>query len=109
MPFHSATRLVVITEKLNEPAILALIDAQGASGYSVFNGGGKSGHGDHPVHRASVADGFAIVKIEAIVGERAVAETLAEQITEQVFTHQSGIVYLDRVEILRKEKFDRAQ
>ena len=105
MTFRDATRLTVITETLNEPTILKMIEAHGATGYSVFNGGGKGTHGVHPPHRASVADGFAIVKIEAVVTERDQAEAIAREITETVFEHHAGIVYLDRVEILRKTKF----
>ena len=109
MTFHKATRLTVVAETLNKAAIIKLIEEHGAAGYSVFNGGGQGAHGYHPSHRASVADGFSIVKIEMITSDRAMAEHLAEQITEQVFVHHAGIVYLDEVDVLRKEKFEGAE
>lgn len=105
MAFAQATRVTITVEQLNETAVVKLVEDFGATGYSVFNGGGKGAHGLHPVHRASVADGFAIVKVEAIMADRAQAEALAEEITQRILAHHAGIIYLDVVEVLRQEKF----
>lgn len=102
---HNATRITIIAEKLIQDGICDIVEAAGATGYSFFEGGGKGQHGLHPTHRPSVVGDFAIVKIEAVVGDRETADQIAEQITEQYFGNYSGIIYLERVEILRPGKF----
>lgn len=107
MAFYEATRVTITVEQLNETAVVKLVEQFGATGYSVFEGGGKGAHGLHPAHRALVADGFAIVKVEAIMADRAQAEALAEEITKRILTHHAGIIYLDVVDVLRQGKFGR--
>ena len=102
---HRATRISVIAEKLIQDGIVRIIEAAGATGYSFFDGAGKGQRGLHPAHRPSVVDGFSIVKIEAVVSDRRLAERIAEQVAEAFFETYSGVVYLDDVEVLRPEKF----
>ena len=105
MKTHKATRISIVAEKLIEDGITRILEDAGATGYSVFEGGGKGSHGPHPLHRPAIVNDFAIIKIEAILGSRTAAEAIAEAVTERYFGKYSGIIYLDEVEILRPEKF----
>ena len=58
-------------------------------------------HGNRP----NIINGFSILKIEFVVLNRDIALAVAEEIEKTCFDNYSGIVYLSRVEILRKERF----
>lgn len=105
MKTFKATRISIIAEKLIQDGITRILEEAGATGYSLFEGGGKGQHHAHPIHRPSIVDAFAIVKIEAIVADRRVAENIAEKISAEYFRDQSGVIYLHEVDILRPEKF----
>lgn len=105
MMTHKATRISIIAEKIIHDGITRILDQAGATGYSFFEGAGKGGHGQHPVHRPSIVDGFAIVKTEAIVSSRAKADQIAEEIAKTYLAEYSGIIYMEEVEVLRPEKF----
>ena len=62
-------------------------------------------HGEHGLGRLSLVNAFSLVKIEVIVSSRDVAEAIAERVADLYFQDYSGIVYIDDVEILRREKF----
>ncbi|MEM1117347.1 MAG: hypothetical protein AAF845_07690 [Bacteroidota bacterium] len=100
-----ATRLSIVTEKLNEPEIERIVVRAGATGYTVFDGSGKGSHGAKTRDRASVVRAFSLVKIEVIVAERAIADAIVDEVSATYFGDFSGIVYLDEVEIVRREKF----
>lgn len=102
---HKAAKVVIVTEKLIEEKIEKIIIDAGATGYTVLNGSGKGAHGVRTRDRPSVIADFALVRIEVIVGERAIAERIAEEVSEGFFQNYSGIIYLDEVEVLRREKF----
>lgn len=102
---HKATRVSITAEKLIQDGITGIIEAEGASGYSIFEGGGKGQHQPHARQRTPIVDEFAIVKIEVIVADRSIAEAIAEKVAHTFFAEYSGIVYLDNVEILRPAKF----
>ena len=102
---HKATRIAIIAEKLLQENITRIVEDAGATGYSVYDGGGKGAHGAYPFHRPAVADGFAIVKIEVVVSDRAVAMDIAEKVTTTYFETYSGIIYLDEIEVFRPAKF----
>lgn len=105
MKTFKATRISIIAEKLIQDGITRILEQAGATGYSLFEGGGKGEHGLHPLRRPSIVEEFAIVKIEAIIANREVAEKIAEQITTAYFGTHSGVIYLHDVEVLRPEKF----
>jgi hypothetical protein len=44
-------------------------------------------------------------RIEVIVTDRSAAERIAETVAMRYFKDQSGVVYIDEVEILRPDKF----
>jgi len=102
---HQASRVTITAEKLIQDGLTEIIEAEGALGYSVFEGGGKGQHGLHGLLRSPIVDEFAIIKIEVVVTDRAVAEAIAEKVTKAFFADHSGIVYIDNVEILRPTKF----
>jgi hypothetical protein len=105
MKTHQATRISIVAEKLIQDGVVRILEDAGASGYSVFDGGGKGGHGPHPVHRPSIVGEFAIVKIETIVSSRDTAEAIAEQVAAAYFGDHSGVIYLSTVDVLRPDKF----
>ncbi len=105
---HKATEVTIVAEKVIQEQIVEIIERAGATGYTILEGSGKGQHARRTHERPSVAgDAFDIVKIEAILGDRAAAEQVADEVANTLFTHYSGIVYLEEVEILRRARFWR--
>lgn len=102
---HKATKVVIITEKLILEQVAAVIEAMGASGYTVVAAGGKGSRGVRSASRAAVVDEFSNIKIEAITADHETAERIAEAVAERFFGDYSGITYLEEVLILRPHKF----
>jgi len=100
---HRAKKVSIVTEKLNERQIETIVEEAGATGYTVFEGSGKGSHGVKG--RRTLVNDFTLVKIEVIVSSREIAERIAEQVAERYFENYAGIVYIDDVEVLRREKF----
>lgn len=100
----NATRLVIVTEKLLLKQITALIDAAGATGYTVTATGGK---GSRNVRSSgpSVSDAFANVKIEVITTNVDTARRIADEVARRFFDNYSGITWFDEVEVHRVQKF----
>lgn len=104
--FHKATKIVLIVEQLIRDKVCAIVEAEGAKGYTVIDCSGKGAHGLHAGgERPSVVQAFALSRIEVIVRDRAAAERIAETVASRYLSQQSGIVYIDEVEVLRPEKF----
>lgn len=103
--FHKATKIILVVERLLRDKVIAIVEAQGAKGYTVTEGAGKGEHGLHGSDRPGIAPGFNIVRIEVIVSSRAAAEAIARTVAERYFTEYPGIVYMNEVEVLRPEKF----
>jgi nitrogen regulatory protein PII len=102
---HEATRVTIIAERLLESRITDIINKAGASGYTLLDGSGKGQHGRHLSKGATVINSFSILKIEFVVLDRDIALAVADEIEKTCFDNYSGIVYLSRVEILRKNRF----
>ena len=102
---HTATRVTVIAERLLESRITDIINAAGASGYTILDGSGKGQHGRHLSKGPAVISGFSILKIELVVLNRETALDIASEIEKTCFDNYPGIVYLTSVEILRKDRF----
>lgn len=100
-----ATKITIVSERVIQDKIIAVVEAAGATGYTVIEGGGKGSHGLRSTDRPSVVKALAIVKIEVVVNERETAEKIADAVNEKYFKDYSGIVYLEGVEILRPKKF----
>lgn len=102
---HKAMKVVIVTEKILVEQIAAVIEAAGASGYTLSPAGGKGSRGIRSTGRASVIDEFSNVKFEVITTRRETAERIADEVAERFFSDYSGIVHFEEVEILRPEKF----
>lgn len=103
--FHKATKIVLVVETFLREKVTAIVEAEGATGYTVIDCAGKGSHGLHGGDRPSVVRGFALSRLEVIVANRAAAERIAETVAERYFQEYSGIVYIDDVEVLRPAKF----
>ena len=107
MTFHKAKKVVIIAEKILSQKICDIIDSSGARGYTVVPAGGKGTHHRHfTSERASVVDDFSTVRIEVVVGNSSIAETIGNKVVDECFDKYSGIVYLEDVEIIRPSKFN---
>lgn len=104
---HRARKVVIITEKVIMEGVVRIIEASGATGYTVVAAGGKGSRNIRTQDRPSVVDAFANVMIEVITGSDEVADAIAHQVADTYFENYSGIIYLEEVEILRPRKFDR--
>jgi len=100
-----ATKLVLIVERLLQPVVERLLTEARVSGWSIFPGGGHGSHGSHRTEAAHVVREFALIKIEAVVRDRATAEVIAERLVADYLGDQPGIVWLEQVEVLRASKF----
>lgn len=105
MTHHTATKVVIITEKLILPKVIRLIEAGGGRGYTITPAGGKGSRGVRSTHRAAVVDEFSNVKIEVITASLEAANRIADEVAEQFFDNYSGITYLEEVKILRPHRF----
>jgi nitrogen regulatory protein PII len=104
--FHPATKLIVITENFILKEVCAILEACGATGYTLVPAGGKGLHHFHATsNTASVVDDFANVKIEVVCRDRARAEQMAGRILKECFQDYPGIMYLEQVEVMRPEHF----
>ena len=102
---YKAMKVVIITEKVIQDSVTALIEEKGASGYTIVAAGGKGSRGVRSPSRAMVAERFSNIKIEVIVNARDMAEAISEAVADKFFQHYSGITYLEEVEIQRPHKF----
>ena len=102
---HMATKIVIITEKLILEKVKRVIEAAGATGYTIVAAGGKGSRGVRASGRAAVVDAFTNVKVEVITANREAAVNIADEVAARFFEDYSGITYLENVEILRPDKF----
>ena len=106
MTLHRAEKVVIITEKMIANGVCEILEACGATGYTIVAAGGKGSRNVRSTSdRASVIDEFANVKIEVIVNEIAMAEAIMNQVASKYFENYSGITYIEDVQILRPGKF----
>ena len=101
---HKAKKIVIITEKLIAEKVTNIIEACGATGYTITPAGGKGSRGVRS-DRASVTDAYVNVKIQVITASEAMAKEIADKVAEKYFDNYSGIIYMEDVEILRLQKF----
>ncbi|MDQ0257821.1 nitrogen regulatory protein PII [Evansella vedderi] len=107
MTLHKAEKVVIITEKLILKGVCEIIEACGATGYTIVAAGGKGSRNVRSTSdRALVIEDFANVKIEVIVKYKTMAKNIMEQVAGKYFENYSGITYVEDVEILRPKKFN---
>lgn len=104
--FQPAHSITLVTEHFIADHVCRVIDECGGKGYTLVPVGGKGTHGHHPMSdRATVVEGFDTVKIEVVVGDRAVVEEIARRVSDECFVDKPGIMYVQQVEVLRPERF----
>ena len=107
MTLHKAKKVIIITEKMISKGVFEILEACGATGYTVMDVGGKGSRNVRSTSdRASVIDNFSNVKIEVIVNDKSMAEKIMEQVANKYFSNYPGITYVEDVEILRPNKFE---
>lgn len=100
-----ASKLVIVTEKLLLPKIARIIDAAGATGYTVVAAGGQGSRNVRSSGQPTVGDTFANIKIEVLTPTREMAIQISDKVSEKFFEDYSGIAYLCGVEVLHAHKF----
>ena len=102
---HTATKLVIITERSVLDGVAALLEEGGATGYTYVDAGGKGSRGKRQTRNAGLSGVMANVKIEVVVSDHDMAERILNSVAERYFQNYSGIAYVEPVEILRPHKF----
>ena len=97
---QQATKLVIITEKVLLKEVVKIIDAAGATGYTVMAAGGKGSRNTRSSGQPAVSDTFTNVKLEVLTASEDVARAIADKIAKKYFDNFSGIAYIDTVEVL---------
>ena len=106
MTLHKAEKVIIITERIITKGVCDIIEACGATGYTIIAAGGKGSRNTRSTsERASVVEDFENAKIEVIVNKRAMAEDIMDKVATKYFENYSGITYMEYVEILRPSKF----
>lgn len=100
-----AIKLVIVTEKLLLKKIGKIIDAAGATGYTVVDAGGKGSRNVRSSGQPSVSGTYSNIKIEVLTDTRKMAEKISDEISVKYFSNYSGIVYLCNAEVLSAHQF----
>ncbi|WP_024546399.1 P-II family nitrogen regulator [Picosynechococcus sp. NKBG15041c] len=102
---QQASKLVIVTEKLLLKKIIKIIDAAGASGYTVVAAGGRGSRNVRSSGQPNVSEDYSNIKIEVLTANRELAQQISDQISVQFFNDYSGIIYLCNAEVLSAHKF----
>jgi len=95
-----AIRLVIVTEKLLFNHLVRIIDASGASGYTITVADGRGSRGESSSKRPTISDNYEKIKVEVITTDEDVARAIADEVSEKYFDNFSGLIFIDRVEVL---------
>ena len=95
-----AKKLVIITEKLLLKQVAKIIDASGASGYTVVETGGKGSRNMRSSGQPSVSDTTSNIKFEVLTDTYDMAVAISDQVAAQFFTDYAGIIYICDTEVL---------
>jgi hypothetical protein len=102
---QQASKLVIVTEKLLLKDIAKIIEAAGATGYTVVAAGGKGSRNVRSSGQPAVSDTYSNVKIEVLTASRDVALKISDEVASRFFDNYSGITYIHEAEVLRAHKF----
>ncbi len=97
---QTAAKLVIITEKVLLKDITKIIDAAGATGYTVMAAGGKGSRNTRSSGQPAISDTFSNIKFEVITASGDVAREIADKVAKRYFDNYSGIAYIDEIEVL---------
>ncbi|MEM1426635.1 MAG: hypothetical protein AAGF75_08805 [Cyanobacteria bacterium P01_H01_bin.130] len=100
-----ANKLVIVTEKLLLKKVGKIIDAAGASGYTVMDAGGKGSRNVRSSGRPSVGDTESNIKFEVLTPTREMALQISNEVAAKFFEDYSGITYLCSAEVLHAHDF----
>jgi nitrogen regulatory protein PII len=100
-----AHKLVIITEKLLLKKVAKIIDAAGATGYTVLATGGKGSRNVRSSGQPTVGDIESNIKFEVLTPTREMALKISDEVAAQFFEDYSGITYLCEAEVLHAHKF----
>ena len=101
----SASMLVIVTEKLLLKKIAPIIDAAGATGYTVTEAGGKGSRNVRSSGQPSVSDTTSNVKIEILTEDQEMAMKISDEVAARYFDNFSGIAYICEAQVLSAHKF----
>ncbi len=103
---QKASKLVIVTEKVLLKKVAQIIDAAGATGYTVVDAGGKGSRNVRSSGQPTVGDAFSNVKFEVLTPNRDMAVKISDEVAAQFFDNYSGIAYIcDVMEVLHAHKF----
>ncbi len=103
---QKASKLVIVTEKVLLKKVAQIIDAAGATGYTVVDAGGKGSRNVRSSGQPSVSDAFSNVKFEVLTPNRDMAVKISDEVAAQFFDNYAGIAYIcDVMEVLHAHKF----
>lgn len=97
---QKAHKLVIITEKVLLKDVVRMIEAAGATGYTVMAAGGKGSRDIRSSGQPAISDTFSNIKIEVITASEAIAQEIADKVAKRYFDNFSGIAYLDEIDVL---------
>ncbi|MFH7243950.1 MAG: P-II family nitrogen regulator [Spirulina sp.] len=100
-----AKKLVIITEKLLLKQIAKIIDASGASGYTVVETGGKGSRNMRSSGQPSVSDTTSNIKFEILTDTYDMALAISDKVAAHFFTDYAGIIYICDAEVLYAHSF----
>ena len=101
-----ASKLVIVTEKVLLKKVAQIIDAAGATGYTVVDAGGKGSRNVRSSGQPTVSDTYSNIKFEVLTPNREMAVKISDEVAAQFFDNYSGIAYLcDVMEVLHAHKF----
>ena len=102
---QKASKLVIVTEKILLKKIAKIVDACGATGYTVVDAGGKGSRNVRSSGRPSVSDTQSNIKFEVLTRNRDMALKISDEVAAQFFDDYSGIAYICNAEVLHAHQF----
>jgi nitrogen regulatory protein PII len=103
---QKASKLVIVTEKVLLKKIGKIIDAAGATGYTVVEAGGKGSRNVRSSGQPTIGDAFSNVKFEVLTPNRDMAVKISDEVAAKFFDDYSGISYIcDVMEVLHAHTF----
>lgn len=100
MHLHSMTLVRIVAARPALPAIVALLEGAGASGFTVLPATGAGAHGA----RRGETDDTANVCIDCVTSEGRATEIL-RRVHAELFAQHPVIAYLQEARVIRRDKF----
>jgi hypothetical protein len=98
-------KLVIVAEEILSKKLTKLIQAAGATGYTVNAAGGEGSRNVSSTGEPSVSHTLSNVKIEVQTGTRELAGKITSENAAKYYADASIITYIYQVEALRNHKF----